>query len=228
MIFTIAEKITIRLLEGNQISNEDFEVIRYGLFSVISKLLYGLISIITGILFNCIFESIVFYFSFLYVKKYAGGIHATTEQRCFIYSTVSIICSICCIYLSLSHHIVGALLIVLATTATIFMIMIVPVCSSEIQLSELDRKLFAKKTIIRVTILICVAIISFLLNFFTVVYSISIALLLEAILVILGRHYYAIAWICFNNFFQFTLICAVMYINLCSFAKSLKLAYTFS
>lgn len=105
MINKISSKIVEILIKHSLVENEDKELYLYGFFILLSQILYFIIVITIGILFNVIFESIIFYITFQFIRRYAGGYHAKTETRCEILSTLSILCCIVLIKLSKMYDI---------------------------------------------------------------------------------------------------------------------------
>lgn len=60
---------------------------------MISYVVFFVISILFGIALNIPFSSILFYIIFCLIRNYAGGIHANSEIKCDIITTVSIFIS---------------------------------------------------------------------------------------------------------------------------------------
>lgn len=186
-MYTLANKITTTLSKTGYIKIEEFDVVQYGLFTILSKFIYCLISLFVGFLFDCIVGSIVFYFSFLFVKKYAGGIHASTEQLCFVCSTFSIICSIGYIRLSINNECFGLIAIGVAITSTFLICKYAPIASKEKSIDFVERKRYSRKSKIRVSILWIIILMLLVAKFNNYIYAISIAIVLESILLLIGK-----------------------------------------
>ena len=103
MIVKLSSKITELLINRDVISSENKELYDYGFFILLSQILYFIIALIFGIIFNVLLQSVVFYIAFQFIRKYAGGYHASTEGRCEIMSTLSILACIVMIWLSRSY-----------------------------------------------------------------------------------------------------------------------------
>ena len=69
---------------------EKEEIIRYGLDRIKSTGIMTLVTLLMGCVFQVIFQSIIFLVCFIVLRKYAGGYHADTQNRCYVISTVII------------------------------------------------------------------------------------------------------------------------------------------
>ena len=187
MIYNLATKIATGLSVRNYIDCEETEIVSYGLFSVISKIMYGAICLLFGVIFGCLPESAFFYISFLFIKKYAGGFHAETELRCFFLSSLSIMASIFGIYLSKFFAPLKVMFLCLAATACFIIAVYAPTPSKERPLDETECKRYKKISKIRVVILIIVSFATYILNYESLCISISIAIILESILLVAGK-----------------------------------------
>ena len=67
---------------------EKEEIIRYGLDRIKSTCTMTLVTLLMGCIFQVFFQSIVFLVCFIVLRKYAGGYHADTQNRCYVISTV--------------------------------------------------------------------------------------------------------------------------------------------
>lgn len=86
MIKSISERITGLLIDKNLILVDEMDVYSFGAEIFISYLLYFFTTILIGFLFNIFAESIIFYFSYLFIRIYVGGYHASTYKVCYIIS----------------------------------------------------------------------------------------------------------------------------------------------
>lgn len=91
MINNLAKRFADRLLENGSIPEDEQELYIYGLFMLLSSLMYLILACFLGCILGCVLESIIFYIAFQFIRRYAGGYHASTETRCEILSTLSIL-----------------------------------------------------------------------------------------------------------------------------------------
>lgn len=186
MINNLAKLLTGKLLSNGKITEDDQELYIYGLFILISQLMYLILTCIAGIIFGCFLESIVFYLSFQFIRKYAGGYHASTEARCEILSSLSIIASIAFIKLAKQYDFVTVLFII-AIVLAISIFLFAPLDSPEKELSEKERKYFRKISWGIAIAIVSVAVVSYFFSFSILLIPCCISLILESILLISGK-----------------------------------------
>lgn len=192
MISVLATQITSCLEKRGYLINDDFDVVSYGLFSFFSKLFYLIISVVFGFLFQRIIESILFYFSFLFIKKYAGGYHAATERKCLILSSFSVILSVLIINLCVSLSLMAKTIMMTSVVSGVIIVFFAPVSSEEKPLSAEEIKTYRKYSVIRLIIMFLIIFLLYLCSMQTLCISINMGIVLESILLIAGklkRHY---------------------------------------
>lgn len=186
MINKISSKIVEILIKHSLVENEDKELYLYGFFILLSQILYFIIVITIGILFKVIFESIIFYITFQFIRRYAGGYHAKTETRCEILSTLSILCCIVLIKLSKMYDIRIALLSISLVFAALIFILC-PLDTPEKPLSDKEYKYFRKISWVVLSLIIIGIIVSFYFKFNVVFAPCCASLILEGILIGTGQ-----------------------------------------
>ena len=142
MIYKTSRHITDKLIRHGRVDSDDRELFEYGIFLVISQMIYALVCIICGIVFKCIAESLVLYVSFNFARKYSGGFHASTELRCFIFSSLSILCSVSLIKTFEIKDLCVPFIILLAAASAVIIIFS-PLDTDEKPLTE-DEKVLVK------------------------------------------------------------------------------------
>lgn len=83
-----------RFLFNNDLNEEKIELYGFAIYIVISSLLHIGTLLFIGWLFGMVVESVIFYASFIAVRKFAGGYHAMTPLRCYLFSTITIFISL--------------------------------------------------------------------------------------------------------------------------------------
>ncbi len=186
MISKVSSKIVSVLASRSVINKDDAELYDYGFFILLSQLLYFIIALATGIILKIIPQSVIFYLVFLLIRKYAGGYHASTEARCEIFSTLSIVGSITVAKLSEIYDFKIALLVISAVSAVCIFIFS-PLDTPEKPLSQKEFNYFRKISwLILLAIIISITVSYILkLNFITVPCCMS--LILESILLSAGE-----------------------------------------
>ena len=80
----IADKIALEL----DLDNDNREVIAYGTFAILHMILSIILIIIFGILFNVLIEAVIISFTIAILRKYSGGVHASTPGICATIGTI--------------------------------------------------------------------------------------------------------------------------------------------
>ena len=185
MIYKTSRHITDKLIRHRRVDSDDRELFEYGIFLVISQMIYALVCIICGIVFKCIAESLVLYVSFNFARKYSGGFHASTELRCFIISSLSILCSVSLIKTFEIKDLRVPFIIFLAAASAVIIIFS-PLDTDEKPLTEDEKVLFRKKSFLVLGVLLAVCIATFpKIRFIS--YSAGTAVILESVFLSLGK-----------------------------------------
>lgn len=186
MISKLSTYITEKLLSNGTISEEDKDLYIYGLFMLISHLMFFIIACVFGLILGCVFESIIFYIAFQFIRRYAGGYHASTETRCDILSTLSILACIAVIRLSKIYDFQIALLVVCAASAVCIFVFC-PLDTPEKPLSEKEFKYFRKVSWIILLVIIVAIVVLYIFKFKMVTVPCCLSLILEGILLTVGK-----------------------------------------
>lgn len=185
MISKLSTRITENLLRRNIILCDEKELYNYGLFMIISYATFFLISILFGVVFNIPLSSIIFYISFCAVRNFAGGIHANTEIKCDIITTVSIFISELLIKVFIDCHLTSVTLIMLVISSLCLCIL-KPVSSSQKEITQHEKIYFHKKVIILTIAFLLISILCIANKKYFVAVSLSMGLSLANVLLILG------------------------------------------
>lgn len=152
---------------------------------IISYLAFFIISILFGIALDIPFLSILFYIVFCLVRNFAGGIHADSETRCDIITTLSILISEILIKIFINYSLVRITFVLIISS--ISLIAIKPVASSQKEINKQEKMHFHKKVIVLTALALIISIISILFGVYSIAISISISLSLATILLVLGK-----------------------------------------
>ena len=186
MISKLSQYLTTKLISNSSISEEEKDLYIYGLFMLISHLFFFIISIIFGIVFSCFIESLIFYFAFQFIRRYAGGYHASTEIKCDIMSTTSILICIIVIWLAKIYEFEIPLLFTANISAVIIFILC-PLDTPEKPLSKKEVKYFRKISWLILLIISAFVLISFIFEWKFLFAPSCLSLILESILLIAGK-----------------------------------------
>lgn len=185
MIYNIASKAVAYMDKKGYLESENNDIIIYGLFSFISKMFYATLCITIGILFQICTESIVFYISFLFIKKYSGGFHCSTESKCMVVSSLSILLALSVITLLNSFQYINMyILILLASIGTVFIALKSPMPAKEKPLDEDEFRIFKKYSIIRILFVMLISILLLLFSYDNLAISLYVSIYLECVFLI--------------------------------------------
>lgn len=182
MISKLSKKIVNQL----NILDDEQELYEYGFFILLSQILYFIIAIIIGTICGTVFESIIFYIAFQFIRRYAGGYHAATETRCEILSTLSILACIVVIKLSKTYDIQTALLIISALSAVCIFVFC-PLDTPEKPLTDKEFRYFRKVSWLILLAIVVAIIVSYIFKFKIFTVPCCLSLVLESILLTAGK-----------------------------------------
>lgn len=189
MIEKLALKSAESFIKRPSTCYDKIEIYKYGFFVLYSNILFLLLSMLLGALFGVFLQSIIFYIAFFSIRQYAGGYHASTETRCEVMSTLSILACIIVIRLSKTYNFQFALLI-MSAVSTVCIAILCPLDTPEKPLSKKDFKYFRKISWLILSIIAFAEIISYFIQlkwlqtFFT---PCCLSLILESLLLVLGK-----------------------------------------
>ena len=186
MINNLSVYFTEKLLSNGTINDEDKELYIYGLFMLLSQLMFFIITCIFGLILKCILESIIFYIAFQFIRKYAGGYHASTETRCEIFTTLSILACIVLIRLSKTYDFQIALVTITVISA-IGIFCLCPLDTPEKPLSDKEFRYFRKISWLILFVIITVITVSYIFKLSIIIVPCCLSLILESILLALGK-----------------------------------------
>ena len=132
-----------RLLVDGLVSEEEAEIVSYGLESLKNNLTGFFLIVLAGICLNCFPESIVLGLMTFPLRKNAGGYHAKTRVKCTILSVVMVVMVL--------EGIVKACwpekvyILVMLVCAGVIMIL-APVENSNKRLDGLEKKVYRQRT----------------------------------------------------------------------------------
>lgn len=180
----LSEQLTLKLIELQVIDSNDKAIYLYGFQQGALLLINILTLMIIGIIFDMVWQTICFISSYSILRVYAGGYHAKTKLRCYLFSMGMMTTSLYLIkYIPWGWY---RYIITLIVSSSIIL-MLAPVEDKNKPLDKLERSVYRQKSII---ILIFLAGLSTLLWFAKArqsSVSICIALGGLAVVLVLGK-----------------------------------------
>ena len=164
--------------------NEDPEIMEYGFYVLISKIIFIAAIIIVGVIFGELVPILLFTLFYTSLRSFAGGIHAGTPSRCFVLSLV-MLALIAAVnkYVFISRYISYVIL----TLSFISVIVLSPVETQNKPLDETEKKVYGRKTRIIVLIEATAGAICEVLSYEPVLNNVMFALFVISIMLVLGK-----------------------------------------
>lgn len=164
---SLTEKMAVKI--GNNaklflnVDEDKEQIIIYGainLFQIIFAILWV---IITGLLFGVLYEALIFSVTVSILRKYSGGVHASSSSRCIIIGTIlAVVVGISIDKVFYKINMPTAILISIAIIAFAFIIVVknAPVDSFKKPIINIEiKKQFKKKSMIVISIFSVIIII---------------------------------------------------------------------
>jgi accessory gene regulator B len=157
IIDKISLDLSYKLGERLDKSEDEKAVLNYGLFIMIHTSLAIVATFIAGIVTGLTLEIMIISMTSSWLKRYSGGIHASTPERCVIIGVIlGLILSNICKYLARELNISSLLIVIITTLLIVYLIIYkkCPVPSKNKPLKkEITRKKLRKKSFNLVNIL---------------------------------------------------------------------------
>lgn len=186
MIGKLALKTAERFIARPNTRYDQIEIYKYGFFILYSNIIFLLLTMMFGFIFGIFLQSVVFYVTFFPIREYAGGYHASTETRCEIMSSLSILACIVVIRLSKTYDLQTVLLIASAISVVCITVLC-PLDTPEKPLSDAEFKYFRKISWLILSVIIAVIIVSYVCSFKALLVPCCLSLILENILIAAGK-----------------------------------------
>ena len=153
MIKLISSKVA-RILCKDEKHTDNYELYEYAIYIILSSAFHMATVIVLGLVFNLLTESLVFYLSFIVIRKFAGGYHAKTPVRCYLFSFASNIIILCLVkWLSSITTLFIFIFIIFELLCAVLILLISPLDTENNPLTGQEKKMYRMLTSI-ITILI--------------------------------------------------------------------------
>lgn len=90
----LSGRITDFLLSQKTIDKEMKQVYIYGIELLLSSILCVILVILSGIVIGCFWESLLFLMSFIFLRKYTGGLHCNSYFACTTTTVLTFLVSV--------------------------------------------------------------------------------------------------------------------------------------
>ncbi|ACA54345.1 accessory gene regulator ArgB-like protein [Clostridium botulinum] len=184
MIFSISKKIVDKLIDGNVIVSEDKDLYTYGFHQGFLMIFNIFTAIAIGILFKMVRESLIFLAAYIPLRSYAGGYHAKTPLRCYIFSIIIMIVVLLGIKFIYWNSFICSI-VTFCTTSIIFALK--PVEDKNKPLDQKERDVYKRRTKIILFVLLGIGLMFWFIDNKQISITIIMALFIIAFMLILGK-----------------------------------------
>ena len=172
LLTRLSRKIVNDLTRSDIVKAEDAEIYIYGIHQILMYSINISSALIIGLIFGKFFEAAVFIVAYCSLRSFAGGYHAKTPLRCYVFSVIMLIIVLVGIkYLYLTELMYYVVLL----AAALVVIVLSPVEDKNKPLDEIEHRVYKKRTILIVATELLIGIVLKLMGldnlFVAVVYS---------------------------------------------------------
>lgn len=165
------------------ISDDEREIVEYGILQGMVLLIGMVVAIIMGILLRIPEKAFCFLVCSYFLRIYAGGYHAKTQFWCSVFSAVAtFICFLWLKYVELPQMILHMLSLI----AGIFVVAYAPIDNESRELEEVERIVYSKKARGIVLIEFQIYIIAHVLKWDAICCCINLSMIFVAISMFMG------------------------------------------
>ncbi len=184
----VINKLMDFLYKGQEnMSEERYEIVKYGLEILLIKYLFFSAALIIGILMHSFWECLIFIIFLSTIRSKSGGYHADTRIQCFVQSMLTFVFALSILKLESIYKIIIIPLSVLAFCSSIIIWLFAPIDTKNNPLSENEKKRFGIKSKVILCLEMVIAIISYLIGFDGISCSIMLALITTSLLILMGK-----------------------------------------
>lgn len=183
VVMKAVDRLVVKLIKDGAIEEEDREIYEYGFTQGIVMLINLMCTLLIGICMGMVNEVVVFMLAYIPLRSFSGGFHAKTQARCFVYSNLLVV-AILAVSRFLAKDSIACL--ILGLIGTIIIIVLAPVEDKNKPLDENEVKVYGRKAKSILLVDAAVAIVLQLLNFHSLVSTITVSVLALGIFLVMG------------------------------------------
>lgn len=179
----ISAYIADLLVKNETITENEHDIYSFGIQQGINILINLITILFFGILFGEIWQSLIFTIAYVPLRSYAGGFHAKTPTRCYVFSCCLISAVLLAIkYLLPEDFIYSSLL----AAGGIIIILLAPVDTLNKRLDQVEVRVYRNRTLIIVAMETVVYVLSIIFTAEMIYKPISLSFVSAAFMLALG------------------------------------------
>lgn len=164
------------------------ELYEYAIYILLSGLFHLFSVVALGLCFNMVLESLVFYCSFILIRKFAGGYHAKTPMRCYIFSVITSVVALYLIKLiGYSNSVYYYIFVTIEILCVVFIMIASPLDNENKPLNAKEKKIFKILSIVFSLLLFVISLLLKWGGFVILSVSVSFGIVMCAVVVFLRR-----------------------------------------
>ncbi|MBW4844769.1 MAG: accessory gene regulator B family protein [Lachnospiraceae bacterium] len=179
-----ANKLTEKMVLYQIIKDEDKDLYSYGIWQGIILLSNFVTVIVISCLFQMLWQGIVFTIAYGVVRSYAGGYHARSQSRCYLFSIILISAVLSFIKFIQWSNISIAISV---TLSSIIILALAPMEDENKRLDEKEYYIFKKRTYYILLVLIIITLFLIFIGKFPISICTTMAICTSAFMLILGK-----------------------------------------
>lgn len=184
MFKSIAENLSLLLVTSRHIKPEDREFYTYGLELLAAELIFYAVVLLFSLLTGTLAVSVLFVVLYMFLRQYSGGYHSKTAEMCFIISVMIYLLMILLVQIDIA----GIRHVLMASSAVSFVVitLLSPVENENKPLTQEEKKTYRFIAILAAALFTALCAVSFVFGWKELFYSLSWALTVDAVLLILS------------------------------------------
>ncbi len=183
MLERLSQRFADQLVDFGIISESDIEIYVFGFYQIVMLLLNVVTTLILGVAFRLIVPCIILNIAYIVIRISAGGYHADSPVKCYIYSTLMIAVLLSVIkWIHISNTVLASMLVI----SGIVIVILAPVETENNPLDEIEKKVYRKRSLIVLSLEILACIFLQIISKKWVVQTVVLGLFAECIMLIAG------------------------------------------
>nr|WP_315101442.1 accessory gene regulator B family protein [uncultured Catonella sp.] len=180
----LSEKIIANMIKSGVSIEADREVYIYGLTQLFRTLLNVFSTVIIGVCMGKLIESIVFVICLMLIRSYSGGYHSDSTVRCYLISVIAVIMVLGSIELSIWNEYLSTLAMAVSIG---ILLLYAPIGHRNKPLEKIEILVYKRKLKWILLALTVTFMIFVLVNWITLSYAVSSAILLSAVMLLVDK-----------------------------------------
>lgn len=184
MFCRVSQQLTQFLVDSNTIKDEDREIYRYGIQQGLTIVLNLVTTLLIGLVCDMIWQSIVFTAAYVPLRSFAGGYHAKTPTKCYIFSIVLMLAVLLAMKLvPFTVFICGIMLPV----SGVIILWLSPVEDRNKPLDAVERRVYRQRALLIWTSELAITVICLWLQILSLAICLTATLTVMAVMLLLGQ-----------------------------------------